>query len=202
MPQAKAFDVPSETAVSKMFRRDLDNARKAWIDAAESSDERATRMASTFLARRDHADRVADFHALRHTFISNLAAGGVHPKTAQTLARHSTITLTMDRYSHVYRGALASALDVLPNLSPVGEKTIQTGTDGLPVSTEHRLSPDLSPKREIRRISAEFSGVPDLKGPREKSSEKSGEISNSPSDLLNGSTRIRTEDQGFMRPLL
>jgi hypothetical protein len=37
-----------------------------------------------------------DLYALRHTFISNLAAGGVHPKTAQGLARHSTITLTMD----------------------------------------------------------------------------------------------------------
>ena len=26
---------------------------------------------------------IADFHSLRHTFISNLAAGGVHPKLAQ-----------------------------------------------------------------------------------------------------------------------
>ncbi len=40
-------------------------------------------------------------HALRHTFISNLARAGIHPKTAQALARHSTITLTLDRYSHV-----------------------------------------------------------------------------------------------------
>ena len=49
---------------------------------------------------RDDAGRVADFHSLRHTFITNLARGGVHPKVAQALARHSTITLTMDRYSH------------------------------------------------------------------------------------------------------
>ena len=33
---------------------------------------------------------VADFHALRHTFISNLARAGVHPRNAQALARHST----------------------------------------------------------------------------------------------------------------
>ena len=39
---------------------------------------------------------MADFHALRHTFVSNLA----NSKMAQPLARHSTITLTMDRYTH------------------------------------------------------------------------------------------------------
>jgi hypothetical protein len=59
----------------------------------------------------------AIFHALRHTFISNLAAGGVHPKTAQRLAQHSTITLTMDRCTHLRREDLAGALQTLPDLS-------------------------------------------------------------------------------------
>jgi len=65
----------------------------------------------------DAQGRVVDFHALRHTFITNLAQGGVHPKTAQALARHSTITLTMDRYSHVGRDQEVEALRVLPDLS-------------------------------------------------------------------------------------
>ncbi|MGL6194444.1 MAG: hypothetical protein ACRC2T_06430, partial [Thermoguttaceae bacterium] len=38
--------------------------------------------------------KYADFHGLRHTFISNLGKAGVSPKTAQVLARHSTIELT------------------------------------------------------------------------------------------------------------
>lgn len=42
--------------------------------------------------------RVFDFHALRHQFMSNLVRGGEHPKEVQSLARHSTITLTMDLY--------------------------------------------------------------------------------------------------------
>ena len=50
---------------------------------------------------KDADGRCADFHCLRHTFITALAGSGVTPKTAQTLARHSTITLTMDRYTHV-----------------------------------------------------------------------------------------------------
>jgi integrase len=64
--------------------------------------------------------RVADFHSLRHTFISNLAAGGVHPTTAQLLARHSTITLAMDRYTHSFRGDEGAALAVLPDLTTGG----------------------------------------------------------------------------------
>ena len=64
----------------------------------------------------DPEGRVFDFHALRHQFISNLAAAGVHPKMAQTLARHSSIGLTMDRYTHLAVADAAGALDKLPAL--------------------------------------------------------------------------------------
>ena len=45
--------------------------------------------------------RFADFHSLRHGYISRVVRSGVNPRLAQSLARHSTITLTMDRYAHV-----------------------------------------------------------------------------------------------------
>ena len=57
--------------------------------------------------------RYADFHALRHTFISSLARSGVHPSQAKELARHSTITLTMDVYSHVETEELRTAINTL-----------------------------------------------------------------------------------------
>ena len=81
---------------------------------------------------RDEAGRIFDFHALRHQFISDLATGGVHPKIAQTLARHSTIALTMDSYTHVSVANVVGALDHLPALpSPVkGDWVKATGTDG------------------------------------------------------------------------
>ena len=63
-----------------------------------------------------------DVHAFRHTFITNLTHGGVHPKDAQTLAWHSTITLTMDRYAHTARGSVTKALDALPDLPPTAER--------------------------------------------------------------------------------
>ncbi len=78
----------------------------------------------------------ADFHALRHTFITNMVKSGVNPKTAQSLARHSTIDLTMNVYTsltvHDQASALAS-LPAVPNLeAPVSEAEVQqaTGTDG------------------------------------------------------------------------
>ena len=72
---------------------------------------------------------VADFHSLRHTFVSNLAAAGVHPKLAQQLARHSTITLTMDRYSHLSLLDVAGALESLPCFAtPESQPMRATGT--------------------------------------------------------------------------
>ena len=74
---------------------------------------------------------MADFHALRHTFITNLANSGSHPKVAQILARHSTITLTMDRYTHSMWEQLTDALAKLPDLGrPIDQQARATGTEG------------------------------------------------------------------------
>ncbi|MEK6676222.1 MAG: hypothetical protein AABZ47_11295 [Planctomycetota bacterium] len=60
-----------------------------------------------------------EFHKLWNLgYHSNLARGNVHPKIAQQRARHSTITLTMDRYSHTKGEQLADALFALPDLTP------------------------------------------------------------------------------------
>ena len=44
------------------------------------------------------------FHALRHTAATLLLAEGEHPKVVQEMLGHSTITLTLDTYSHVMPG--------------------------------------------------------------------------------------------------
>ena len=50
-----------------------------------------------FLSYRDDDGRQADFHALRHTFLSRLGRSGASAKVIQRLARHSTVGLTLDR---------------------------------------------------------------------------------------------------------
>ena len=124
-----------------MLKADLERARNAWVEKAEDDKERQRREASEFLAYRDGAGRCADFHALRHTFISTLARSGISPKVAQTLARHSTITLTMDRYTHTGLHDIATAVGSLPPLplpsGPTSEadELRATGTDGVPGCT-------------------------------------------------------------------
>ena len=49
----------------------------------------------------DGSGRTVDFHCLRVTFVSSLAAAGVHPRVAQALARHSSVELTMRAYTDV-----------------------------------------------------------------------------------------------------
>ena len=103
---------------AEMFRRDLDEARSIWLAEVEKiADELQRRTESSFLKPENASGEVADFHALRHTFISMLASSGVHPKIAQQLARHSTITLTMDRYSHTKLVDLNAAVENLPSLA-------------------------------------------------------------------------------------
>jgi integrase len=63
------------------------------------------------LPYKDDAGRVFDFHALRGQFITGLVRSGASPKQAQILARHSTITLTMDRYTHISVREASAALE-------------------------------------------------------------------------------------------
>lgn len=58
-------------------------------------------LAAAGIPYKDEGGRYCDFHALRHTFISRLARAGVSPAIAKELSRHSTITLTIDYYTHV-----------------------------------------------------------------------------------------------------
>jgi len=119
---------------AKMLRADLGQARSEWLgQAKDDGRERQGHGKSEFLIY-STAEGVADFHALRHTFITQLARSGVHPKDEQQLARHSTITLTMDRYSHVTLREMAGAVDTLPSIATPPAVLRVTGTDSTMVS--------------------------------------------------------------------
>jgi len=109
------FKIPSKTAM--MMREDLEAGRDAWLEEAPSKKVRKEREKTSFLKYRDAAGRVADFHALRHTYISWLVRSGTNIKVAQELARHSTPTLTLGRYAHVQLVDQTRALDALPAIA-------------------------------------------------------------------------------------
>ena len=91
-------------------------------------------LADAQIPYENKSGRVFDFHALRHQFISNLASAGVHPKVAQQLARHSSISLTMDRYTHLQSADVTNALHELPELpttrEQLGEPKVQEAAAG------------------------------------------------------------------------
>ena len=105
-----------ERKTSKMLERDLHSAREVWINEANSVAERESRESSDFLKYVDSHGKFADFHGLRHTFVTNLCRANVSPKMAQLLARHSDIKLTMQIYTHVAPEEQAAAIKSLPGL--------------------------------------------------------------------------------------
>ena len=96
---------------------DLGAARTFWIAETETEEEEKRREASDFLRYKNFAGKYADFHSLRHTFITNLGRAKVSPKAAQTLARHSDISLTMNIYSHISEEEQIAAINSLPGIA-------------------------------------------------------------------------------------
>ena len=139
-PGRPVFPVPAKPAA--MLRADLARARDAWLDEAPTPAEHQRRVESGFLAYKNAAGRVADFHALRHTFISRVVASGANVRVRQELARHSTPELAIGRYAHA---DMADKADALAALRPV--TTVAHGTApallGMPSPDSDRRQDDL-----------------------------------------------------------
>ena len=86
------------------------------------------------------ASGVADFHALRGAYVTNLVASGATVKTCQTLARHSTPSLTIGIYAKTSLHDIKGAVENLPDLTSaeaIQECQAMTGTDG---DSSHRFA--------------------------------------------------------------
>ena len=161
LPGARAFPMPDRRVGAEIVEADL---KTAGIEAT------------------DAAGRVADFHALRHTFITNLCNGGVHPKTAQSLARHSSITLTMDRYTHLSVADARAGLDALPDLdAPVAAEARATGTDGGADIQEMNGGKSLP---QILPIQGAFSGIGRHKPAQAEGRQEDGAEAIKPASVL------------------
>jgi len=169
--KSKVFDGFKVTRAAKMLRKDL-----------EAAD----------IEYKDDAGRITDFHSLRHTFISNLTKGGASPKVAQALARHSTIGLTMDTYTHLGLYDERAALESLPQLPALyslnkEEKAAarKTGTDDLPVETDK-----IAYKPAYKKT---FPELKPLSSDGKKADNKNGDITNHKS-LKEGALDNETAD--------
>ena len=89
-----------------MLREDVAAARKAWL----AENQNASSESDFLLPENNDGERL-DFHSLRHSCGSWLAMSGANPKLIQAVMRHSTITLTMDTYGHLFPGQETEAAD-------------------------------------------------------------------------------------------
>jgi hypothetical protein len=71
-------------------------------------------LAAARIEETDHLGRRVDFHALRHTLATNLSRGGVSPRVAMEMMRHSDMRLTMNTYTDTVALPVAEALEQLP----------------------------------------------------------------------------------------
>jgi len=115
LPMAPAFNMPHDNNRVPMLKADLAAAGIVYLD------EQGRRM---------------DFHALRHTGISQAGKDGLSPKALQKFARHKTFRLTMDRYFHLELEDLEGELRSSPGYSPrkSNSAAMATGTDGKSVN--------------------------------------------------------------------
>ena len=80
----------------------------------------------------DESGRFVDWHALRHTFLTNLARQGVGMKEIQSLGRHSTAALTLGTYLHSSQDREADAVSLLPDFtSGIKSVALKEGTTDL-----------------------------------------------------------------------
>ena len=104
----------------------------------------------------DDEGRFLDFHALRHTFGTNLAKAGVPPKVAQELMRHSDVKLTLNTYSHVGLHDLAGAIEQLPSV-PALTEVAQTGTDSVVAPVVALKTGNIGSSQELSEATSEQS---------------------------------------------
>lgn len=123
----RASQTKNRKQVAQPIRHDLADAVRRWLARKRAGTPvfavKPLHMRTAIMMRVDLAaagipyiddGKFADFHALRHTFISDLVRSGASVKQAQVLARHSTPVLTLQAYAHVATEELTRALDRLP----------------------------------------------------------------------------------------
>jgi integrase len=107
------FHLCDQSRVAEVIRKDLATARANYIKRGRTKAEKRRRRESDHLAATNHEGETFDFHSLRHTCGAWLAMQGENPKTIQTIMRHSSITLTMDRYGHLFPAMESQAVERL-----------------------------------------------------------------------------------------
>lgn len=81
------------------------------------------------------------FHDLRHTYIALLIAQGAHPRSVMERAGHSSITVTLGTYGHLFPGLEADLTDKLDRAISSERAQSQLHADCTPTHEESEQEP-------------------------------------------------------------
>ena len=156
----------------------------------------------------------ADFHSLRHSFLTLGGRSGIDLRTLQELAGHSTPGLTV-RYSHRRLYDLAGAVDKLPNLVPTAadvekSKLRRTGTDDsretsgvAPGVVPGVVSGRISPHQSTPDGTLDDEGAEEAEATQTAKKPRDGAHSHRPAPVrTSGASGTRTRNQAIMSRLL
>jgi len=180
LPTEPVFRMPSRYNVARMFRGDLELAK---------------------INTKDTSKGLIDFHCLRHSFGSMLAANGVHPKTAMELMRHSDINLTMSRYTHSDQTAEKMAIAALPELKAQTQAEPETAGQKLTVELTGKLSSECQDLSMPVNPDIEYMEYEKFRKFIE-SQDLSSIVNPIVDEITNAPGAIRTHDLRFRKPLL
>src|SRR6266540_4146555 len=96
------------------------------------------------------------FHDLRHTYAALMVAAGAHPKYLQAQMGHSSISVTLDLYGHLFPDANRGVLDALDELTAPStphrkNAAKNTPKEKVPESGDFRSGSDGTRTRDLRR---------------------------------------------------
>ena len=206
--KGKAVDEPALALPDKaaaMLRGDLRLARARWLREAADPQERRERRQSDFLKPVDAEGRVFDFHGFRHHYISRIVSSGASLRVVRELARHSTPTLTIGRYSHVrihdLRAAVPSVPGTISTTPPESMALLATGTCD---SLLHRCNKlDAKPCESMRpRATGAHEAVMASDQNHSAFTSENATLSQDATNCENAPGRTRTCDRRIRNPLL
>jgi len=115
--QAVQFITPETLKVLKQFTRGKMPNVKLFDNIPDKSAKMLREDCKAAGIKTDNHKGKIQFHCLRNTCGSYLAAQGINPNTIKDIMRHQDIRLTMDRYVRELDGATKQAVNMMPRFT-------------------------------------------------------------------------------------
>lgn len=131
---------PTAQKILESLRSNSPEVRRVFPNGVPSHHTFQADLATAGIEREDARGHKVDFHALRKTFITNLARSGVPQRHAMALARHTDPRLTASVYTDEDALPLAEAVTKLPTYGVMVDPEDAHGRSQVTVSKGPRMS--------------------------------------------------------------